>query len=73
MEMRFHCEETLPITAALRIHLFLTWIRIRILGSTFGKSGSGSSDPPFWNSGSDGSDPPLEIVDRDPGLKWIRI
>ena len=36
----------------LQIHLILTWIRIRILGSTFGNSGSGSSDPPFRNSGS---------------------
>ena len=36
--------------AAFRIHLILTWIRI--LGSTFGKSGYGSSDPPFRNSGS---------------------
>ena len=42
------------IYAAFRIHLFLTWIRIRILGSRFGKSGSGSSDPP------------LEIVDPNP-------
>ena len=33
------------ISTAFRIHLILTWIRIRILGSTFGKSGSGSSDP----------------------------
>ena len=33
------------------IHPILTWIRI--LGSTFGNSGSGSSDPP------------LEIVDPD--------
>ena len=39
-------------TAPFRIHLILMWIRIRILGSTFGKSGSGSSDPPFHNSGS---------------------
>ena len=38
--------------SAFRIHIILTWIRIRILGSTFGKSGSGSSDPPFRNSGS---------------------
>jgi len=37
---------------ALWIHLILTWIRIRILGFTFGYSGSGSglSDPPlkYW-------------------------
>merc|ERR1712049_35782 len=52
-----------------------TWIRIQILGSTFGKSGSGSgsSDPPFRNSGSGSSDPHLEKVDRDPVPKWIRI
>ena len=56
------------IVAAFRIHLILTWIRIRILGSTFGKSGSGSgsSDPPFRNSGSGSSDPHLEKVDPDP-------
>ena len=61
--------------AAFRIHLILTWIRIRILRSTFGKSGSGSSDPPFRNSGSGSSDPHLEKVDLDldPGPKWIRI
>ena len=58
---------------AFRIHLILTWIRIRILGSTFGKSGSGSSDPPFRNSGSGSSDPHLEKVDPDPVPKWIRI
>ena len=57
--------------AAFRIHLILTWIRIRILGSTFGKSGSGSSDPPFRNGGSGSSDQHLEKVDPDP--KWIRI
>merc|ERR1711860_51651 len=51
-------ESFLP---AFRIHLILTWIRIRILGSTFGKSGSGSSDPH------------LEKVDPDPVPKWIRI
>ena len=45
-------------SAALRIHLILTWIRI--LGSTFGKSGSGSSDPPFRNTGSGSSAPRLE-------------
>jgi len=61
------------IVAAFRIHLILTWIRIRILGSTFGKSGSGSLDPPFRNSGSGPSDPRLEKVDPDPGPKWIRI
>ena len=61
----------------------LTWIRI--LGSTFRKSGSGSSDPPFRYSGSGSSDssfrysgsgssdPRLEKVDPDPGSKWIRI
>ena len=60
---------------AFRIHLILTWIRIRILGSTFGKSGSrsGSSVPPFRNSGSGSSDPHLEKVDPDPVPKWIRI
>ena len=59
--------------AAFRIHLILTWIRIRILRSTFGKSGSGSSDPPFRNSGSGSSDPHFEKVDPDPVPKWIRI
>ena len=36
------------LKAAFRIHLILTWIRIRIriLGSTFGKSGSGSKVDP---------------------------
>ena len=58
---------------AFRIHLILTWIRIRILGSIFGKSGSESSDPPFRNSGSGSSDPHLEKVDPDPVPKWIRI
>ena len=58
--------------AAFRIHLILTWIRIRILGSTLGKSGSGSSDPPFSNSGSGSSDPHLEKVDPDPVPKWIQ-
>ena len=51
------------IVAAFRIHLILTWILIRILGSTFGKSGS--------RSGS--SDPHLEKVDPDPVPKSIRI
>ena len=60
-------------SAALRIHLIVTWIRIRILGSTLGKSGSGSSDPTFRNSGSESSDPHLEKVDPDPVQKWIRI
>ena len=41
---------------ALRIHLILTWIRIRILGSTFGNSGSWSSDPLFRNTWSGSSD-----------------
>ena len=59
--------------SSFRIHLILTWIRIRILGSIFGKSGSGSSDPPFRNSGSRSSDPHLEKVDPDPVPKWIRI
>ena len=66
--------------SAFRIHLILTWIRIRILGSTFGKSGtgSGSSDPPFRNSGSGSGylDPHSEKVDPDPInilKKWIRI
>ena len=60
---------------AFLIHLILTWIRIRILGSTFGKSGSGSgsSYPPFRNSGSGSSDPHLEKVDPNPVPKWIRI
>ena len=58
-------------TTALRIHLILTWIRI--LGSTFGTSGYGSSDPTYRNSGSRSSDPPLEILDPDRGPKWIRI
>ena len=60
--IRFH------YISAFRIHLILTWIRI--LGSTFGKSGSGSSDPPFHNSGSGSgsSDPHLEKVDPDPDL-----
>ena len=61
------------LKAAFRIHLILTWIRIQILGSTFGKSGSGSSDPPFRNSGDGSSDPHLEKVDPDPVPKWIRI
>ena len=56
------------LQSAFRIHLILTWIRI--LGSTFEKSGSGSgsSDPPFRNSGSGSgsSDPHLEKVDPDP-------
>ena len=50
-----------------RIHLILMWTRIRIFESTFGYSGSGSSDPPFGNSRSGSPDPPLEIVDPDPG------
>ena len=54
--------------AVLWIHFILTWIRIRILGSTFGYSGSGSSDPIFGNRGSGSSDPHLEIVDPDPGF-----
>ena len=65
-------HNTLPIyKTAFRIHLILMWIRIRIriLGSTFGKSGSGSSDPPFHNSGSGSSDPHLEKVDPDPDPK----
>ena len=50
-------HNTLPIyKTAFRIHLILMWIRIRILGSTFGKSGSGSGS----------SDPHLEKVDPDP-------
>ena len=47
--------------AVLRIHLILTWIRI--LGSTFGKSDSGSRS----------SNPHLEKVDPEPVPKWIRI
>ena len=47
------------LEAALRIHLMLTWIRI--LGST------------FWDSGSGSSDPHLEKVNPDPGPKWLRI
>ena len=61
------------MSAAFRIHLILPWIRIQILGSTFGKSGSGSSDPPFRNSGSGSSDPHLEKVDPDLVPKWIQI
>ena len=69
-------QTILQFKAAFRIHLILMWIRIRIriririLGSTFGKSGSGSSDPPFHNSGSGSasSDPHLEKVDLDPDL-----
>ena len=63
------------MSAAFWIHLILPWIRIQILGSTFGKSGSGSgySDPPFCNSGSGSSDPHLEKVDPDPVPKQIRI
>ena len=59
--------ESVTSQSAFRIHLILMWIRIRIriLGSTFGKSGSGSSDPPFHNSGSGSSDPHLEKVDPD--------
>ena len=60
-------------THDFRIHLILTWIWIRILGSTFGKSGSGSSDPPFRNIGSGSSDPHLEKVDPDPVPKLIQI
>ena len=41
---------------------------VRILGSAFGKSGSGSSDQPFHDSGSGSSDPHLEKVDPDPDL-----
>ena len=61
------------MSAAFRIRLILPWIRIQILGSTFGKSGSGSSDPPFRNSGAGSSDPHLEKVDPDPVPKWIQI
>ena len=50
----------LSFPSAFRIHLILTWIRIQILGSTFGKSGSESSDPH------------LEKVDPDPVPKWIQ-
>ena len=51
------------------IHFILMWIRI--LGSTFGYSGSGSgsSDSIFGNRGSGSSDPHLEIVDPDPGFR----
>ena len=77
IQNRVHCSsvKTNEFYAAFRIHLILTWIRIRILGSTFGKigSGSGSSDPPFRNSGSGSSDPHLEKVDPEPVPKWIRI
>ena len=53
------------INAALRIHLILT--RIRILGSTFGNNGSGSSAPPFRNieSGSSGSGSEYLFFDYD--------
>ena len=59
------CQKSSPFKSAFRIHLILMWIRIRILGSTFGKSGSGSgsSDPPFHNSGSGSWDPHLVKVD----------
>ena len=49
--------------SAFRIHLILMWIQIRILGSTFGKSVSGSGS----------SDPHLEKVDPDPVPKRTRI
>lgn len=45
--------------SAFWINLILTWIRIRILGFTFGKSGSGSSDP-------------LQSSLREKKSKWIR-
>ena len=62
---RFSC---ILINQRCGSHLILTWIRIQILGSTFGNSGSGSSDPPFRNSGSGSgsSVPHLEKVDPDP-------
>ena len=41
------------------------------MGSTFGKSGSGSSDSPFRNSGSGSLDPHLEKV--DPGRILIFV
>ena len=69
IERHFLWSCDLLLEAAFRIHLILT--RIRILGSTFGKSGSGSSEPPFRNSGSGSLDPHLEKVDPVP--KWIRI
>ena len=46
---------------AFRIHLILLWIRI--LRSKFGKSGSGSSDPPGSKLGKSGSG---SKVDPDP-------
>ena len=57
------CKDLKP---AFRIHLIFKSIQIWIRGSTFGKSGSESSDPPFRNSGSGSSDPHLEKVDPDP-------
>ena len=51
------------ILEAFGIHLILTWIRI--LRFTFGKRGSGSSDPPFRKH--------MENVNSGPGPKWIRI
>ena len=61
--------------AALQIHLILMWIRI--LGSTFGNSGSGSWDP---HLGIVDPDPQINlfvIVDLDPRIhiwkKWILI
>ena len=52
-----HLEDKEVVLYTLQIHLILTWIRI--LGTTFGNSWSGSTDPH------------LEKV--DPGPKWIRI
>ena len=64
-------SNSLLLFSAFWIHLFLTWIwiRIQILESTFGKSGSRSSDPPFHKSGSGSSAPDLEKVDPDLGPK----
>ena len=67
IERHFLWSCDLLLEVAFRIHLILT--RIRILGSTFGKSGSGSSEPPFRNSGSGSLDPHLEKV--DPGRTSI--
>ena len=64
-------SNSLLLFSAFWIHLFLTWIwiRIQILESTFGKSGSRSSDLPFHKSGSGSSAPDLEKMDPDLGPK----
>merc|ERR1711911_422726 len=62
-------SNSLLLCSPFRIHLILTWIRIQILESTFGKSGSRSSDLPFHKSGSGSSAPDLEKMDPDLGPK----